>query len=120
VKQKPFDIEQAIRLLRTAVAPFPKAALFELAADGYTSVFEVLVACILSIRTRDETTVPAARALFRCARTPDEVANLSEKAIDRLIAACTFHEPKAQTIRAIARQTMQQFGGTLPCDPAVL
>jgi endonuclease III len=120
VHKKPFDIEQAIVLLRTAVAPYPKAALFELFAEGFTSVFEMLVACLISIRTRDETTLPTARALFARARTPETMANLSEEAIDRLIATCAFHEAKARTIRTIATQTLQQFGGTLPCDTDVL
>ena len=35
--KKPFDVERAIRLLRKAVAPFPKAALFELAAEGHSN-----------------------------------------------------------------------------------
>jgi endonuclease-3 len=116
----PFDIEEAMPLLRKETAPYPKAALFELAAEGHSSVFEVLVACIISIRTRDETTLPVARGLFAVARTPAEVAALSEKEIDRLIGACTFHEPKAKTIRDIARQTVQEHGGTLPCDLEVL
>jgi endonuclease-3 len=51
-----FAIEKAMPRLRAAVAPYPKAALFELAAEGHNSVFEILVACIISIRTRDETT----------------------------------------------------------------
>jgi endonuclease-3 len=106
--KQPFDIEKAIPLLREAVAPYPKAALFALAADGHTSVFEQLVACVISIRTRDETTIPAAAAA------------LSERGIDRLIAECTFHEPKARTIREIARRTVDEFGGELPCDPDVL
>src|SRR3954465_1528215 len=93
--KRPFDIEAAIPLLREAVEPYPKAALFELAGDGHTSVFEQLVACVISIRTRDETTLPVARALFATARTPAAVAALSEAAIDRLIGACTFHEAKA-------------------------
>jgi endonuclease-3 len=50
--KKPFDIDAAIPLLRAAVAPYPKAALFELAAQGHASVFEILTACIVSIRTR--------------------------------------------------------------------
>ncbi|HEV2121547.1 MAG TPA: endonuclease III, partial [Chloroflexota bacterium] len=57
-----------------AVRPFPKAALFELADDGFGSVFEQLVACIISIRTRDEVTLPVARKLFQHARTPEAVA----------------------------------------------
>jgi endonuclease III len=118
--KKPFDIEEAIGILRKAVAPYPKAALFELAAEGHDSVFDVLVACILSIRTRDETSIQVARALFAKADTPAKIARLSEKEIDQLIGACTFHEGKARTIRAIARQAVEEYDGTLPCDEAVL
>ena len=119
-KKKPFDIEEAIPLLREAVAPYPKAALFELYAEGHTSVFEILIACILSIRTRDETTLPVARALFAAAPTPADVAQLSLDEIERLIGACTFHEPKSATIREIAVRTVEDHGGELPCDPEVL
>src|SRR5262249_16562011 len=63
-RKKPFDLVTAIRRLRATVRPLPKAALFVLAENGYRSVFELLVACIISIRTRDETTVPVAQRLF--------------------------------------------------------
>jgi len=59
-----------MRRLREAVRPFPKAALFELAEDGFNTPFETLVACILSIRTLDEVMLPTARRLFARARTP--------------------------------------------------
>src|SRR3954464_12818957 len=99
VKKRPFDVEEALRRLREATAPFPKAALFELAAEGHDSVFELLVSCIISIRTRDETTLPVSRRLFAVARTPAALVALPVEEIDRLIGACTFHEPKARTIR---------------------
>jgi endonuclease-3 len=119
-RKRPFDIEEAMWQLRTAVAPYPKAALFELAAEGHTSVFEILVACIVSIRTRDETTLPVARALFAAAPTAAHLAEMSVEQIDQLIGACTFHEAKAKTIRDIARQTVREHGGVLPCDRDVL
>src|SRR3954469_20670680 len=112
--KRPFDVEAAMRHLRKVTAPYPKAALFELAAEGYTSVFEILTACIISIRTRDETTLPVARRLFARARTPAEVAALSIEEIARLIGLCTFHEPKAKTIRDIAVEAVENHGGTLP------
>ncbi|MBN9521301.1 endonuclease III [bacterium] len=120
VTKRPFDVAEALEKLRAATAGLPKAALFELAAEGHTSVFEQLVACVISIRTYDEVTLPAARRLFTAAPTPADVGALSEAEIDALIRPCTFHEPKAKTIRDIARQTVAEHGGTLPCDPAVL
>src|SRR5215471_1987491 len=119
VKQ-PFNVETAIERLREAVRPYPKAALFELSAEGHSSLFEILVACIISIRTRDETTLPVSRRLFARARTPSEMAQLSPEEIDELIGSCTFHEPKARQIHEIARRVVAEHGGEVPCDPDVL
>jgi len=115
-EKRPFDIEVAMPLLRKATAPYPKAALFELAAEGYSSVFEVLVACIVSIRTRDEQTLPIARRLFATARTPAAMLDLSVAEIDALIVPATYHETKAGTIREVARRAVAEHGGTLPGD----
>ena len=65
----------ALERIGEAVRPFPKAAMFELADEGFASPFELLVACIISIRTRDETTLVAARRLFELARTPAAMAS---------------------------------------------
>lgn len=118
--KRPFDIDETIRLIRAAVAPYPPAAMFDLADLGYASPFEQLIACIISIRTRDEESLPIARRLFERARTATAMAQLSVGEIDRLIAPSTFHERKAGQIQAIARQIVEQYGGELPCDEEVM
>ncbi|MCX6045053.1 MAG: endonuclease III [Chloroflexi bacterium] len=119
-EKRPFDIELAIERIRESVKPFPKAAMFELFEDGYSSVFEQLIACILSIRTYDEVSLPCARKLFALARTPQAISQLSPEQIDAAINQSTFHEAKAYQILEIARQTVEKYGGELPCDEAVL
>ena len=94
--------------------------MFDLHARGHTSVFEQLVACVISIRTRDEVMLPTAKRLFERAPTPAALAGLPVEEIDELIRASTFHEPKARQIQEIARRTAEEFGGTLPCDFEVL
>ena len=111
-----FDIDAAMDAIREGVKSFRKAALFELYDDGFQSAFEQLLACIISIRTRDEDTVPISRRLFARARTPAEVAALSSAEIDALITPSTFHEAKAPQIHEIARRTVAEHGGELPCD----
>jgi endonuclease III len=118
--KEPFDIDQAIERIRAAVASLPKAALFELAEAGFDSPFEQLVACIISIRTYDEVTLPVARRLFARARTPREVSRLTPAEIDGLIVGSSFHERKAQQIHAIAQRVVSEYGGMLPCDAEVL
>lgn len=102
--------------IRDAVQPYPPAALFQLADEGFASPFEQLMACIISIRTRDETTLVVARRLFRMARTPAQLTALTADEIDALIAPSTFHEVKAPQMLAIARRLLAEYGGELPCD----
>jgi endonuclease-3 len=103
-----------------AVAPYPKAALFELYEAGYRSTFEILSACLISIRTRDEVTLPTALHLFEAARTPAEAVALGPAGIDERIKTCPFHERKAAQIFGFATAAVEQFGGRLPCDRETL
>jgi endonuclease III len=118
--KRPFDVDAVIARIRDAVKLLPKAAMFQLAEEGFDSPFEQLVACMISIRTLEEVTLPTARRLFARARTPADMAALTPEQIDELIGACTFHEPKSRQIHAIARRTVAEYSGELPCDYAVL
>src|SRR5205807_56406 len=107
--KRAFDIDEMFRRLRIAVRPYTPAAMFELYDEGYKSVFEILIACIISIRTYEEVTIPTARKLFAVACTPEKIAALGHAKLDRLIHSCTFHGPKAKTIHQIARDALRQF-----------
>ena len=115
-----FDIDLAINRIRDAVNPFPKAALFELAEEGFDSPFELLIACIISIRTYDEVMLPCAHRLFDLARTPVTMSQLTPQAIDEAISACTFHAAKAEQIQEIARRIAVEYDGQLPCDAEII
>ncbi len=118
--KEPFDIDLTMSRIGAAVAPYPKAAMFELAEQGYASPFEQLVACMLSIRTRDEVSVIAAPRLFAVARTPDELATLPVPEISELIDDVTFGPRKAGQIQEIAQRVRDDHDGELPCDDDVL
>jgi endonuclease-3 len=120
MQKLPFDINLALERIEPAIQPWPKAAQFQLAEEGFTSVFEQLLACMISIRTYDEVTLPVSRKLFARARTPAMISQLSWEELDALISPSTFHERKAQQILAIARDVEERFGGTLPGDREVL
>jgi endonuclease-3 len=115
MRKRHFDIDLAMERIGEAVAGFPKAAMFELADEGFGSPFELLVACLISIRTFDETTLVCARRLFALARTPAEMSRLPASRIDAAIRESTFHGSKAPQIREIARRIVAEHGGELPC-----
>ncbi len=115
-----FDLDEAIRRLREVVRVFPPAALFQLAEEGYDSPFELLVACLISIRTRDEVTVPVARRLFAHARTPESLLQLDAAALAALLRPATFADTKARTLRTIAERLARQSPAHSLCDPSSL
>ncbi|MEL6776591.1 MAG: endonuclease III [Cyanobacteria bacterium J06597_16] len=115
-----FDIETAFTRLQDVMKRYPRAAMFQLAEDGYTSVFEQLIACIISIRTYDEVSLPVSRQLFKTANTPQAMSQLSVEEIERLIARSTYAERKAGQILAIAQNIVSNCNGELPCEEAVL
>ncbi len=118
--KRPFDIDLVIARIRAAVAEFPKAMLFELYDEGFSSPFEILVACLISVRTRDETSLAMARQLFARARTPAKMAALDVNEIDALISRCGFHLVKAEQIQTIASLILAENNGSLPCDFEVM
>lgn len=118
--KRPFDVDLAVERLREAVRPYPPAVMFALADEGFTSLFQQLVACIISIRTLEEVTLPAARRLFARAGAPADISTLGPEAISALIKPSTFYLPKGVQIHRIAKATVEEHGGVLPCDSAVL
>ena len=112
----PFDIPEMMHRVREAMHNYPKAVLFELSDRGFGSPFQILVACIITIRTLEEVSLPTALNLFETASTPEQIAALEPEQIDQLIGTCTFHRPKSRSIHQIARQIVEEFGGKLPCD----
>lgn len=116
----PFDIDIVMGSVQEAVRPFPKAALFELADEGYQTPFEQLVACMISIRTLDEVTLRTARRFFDCSRTPLDVSQIPVEQIAALIRPATFYEAKARQILEIAHRIDADFSGIVPCEDGVL
>ncbi|HWE38876.1 MAG TPA: endonuclease III [Isosphaeraceae bacterium] len=112
--KEPFDVDEAFRRLRVAVAGLPKAAMFDLRDRGFGTPFEQLVGALISARTRDETTLVVCLRLFARARTPGEMAGLDPEELAALIRPATFPEPKARDILELSRRIVAEHGGEVP------
>ena len=119
VPRPDFPIDDVLDRIREAVAPYPPAVMFHLAARGFGSLFQQVVACVVSIRTREETTLPICLRLFEAASDPTSMLDLGQAAIGQIIRASTYSEQKAGRIVAIARVAAEQDDGTLPCSREV-
>jgi endonuclease-3 len=118
--KRPFNIHAMLRRIRQEVKQFADAAMFDLAEQGYATPFHQLAACIISVRTRDEVSLPTAIRLFEAAPTPEAVSRLSVARIADLIRPSSFYETKAYNIRNLAKRVAEEYGGKLPCDFEVM
>jgi endonuclease-3 len=108
----PVDISGVIRRLRRTRPAWNPTALAEFAEQG--DPFRVLIACILSLRTQDTTTGPAAARLFAVADTPERMLTLTPARIAKLIYPVGFYRTKAGVILGICRDLLANFGGRVP------
>ena len=102
-----------LRILRRA-APAWDAPVLTLMAAQKRDPFLTLIGCILSLRTKDETTAVAAPRLFARAATPAALLELETADIERLIYPVGFYRTKARAIRDICRNLIERFGGIVP------
>jgi endonuclease-3 len=85
-------------------------------AEQSRDPFQVLIACILSLRTQDTTTGPAAARLFALARTPADMLRVPVRRIQRAIYPVGFYRTKARVIHQISRELLDRFESRVPAD----
>ncbi len=85
-------------------------------AERRRDPFRILIACLLSLRTKDETTGPAADRLFRLADTLEAMLRLTPRQIERAIFPVGFYRTKARVILGVCRDLLGRFGGNVPDD----
>jgi len=108
-----FPIVATLMQLQTALVGLPQPLIDQMHAAG---PFKVLIATILSLRTRDDTTAVAAPRLFAVADTPQSMVTLSADEVAQLIYPVGFYRTKARDILAICQQLITQHAGEVPAD----
>jgi endonuclease-3 len=108
-----FPIVATLMQLQTALVGLPQPLIDQMHAAG---PFKVLIATLLSLRTRDDTTAVAAPRLFAVADTPQTMVALSVDEVAQLIYPVGFYRTKARDILAICQQLITQHAGEVPAD----
>lgn len=103
-----------ITVLRQATANMPKPAATQIIEQFGRDPYLILISCILSLRTKDTTSLPASLRLFEHARTPQQMLKLPSDQIEKLIYPVGFYRVKARTILAISSQLLENFNGQVP------
>jgi endonuclease-3 len=95
-------------------SPKWNAPVLTLMATQDRDPFKTLIGCILSLRTKDQTTAVAARRLFAIAATPQQMARIPVAKLERTIFPVGFYRTKARVIRQISTDLITKFGAAVP------
>lgn len=76
--------------------------------------FKLLIATILSQRTRDENTWKASKQLFAVGRTPEDIAKLSLRKLEKLIKPSGTYRQKAKRIKEVSKIILERYEGKVP------
>ena len=76
--------------------------------------FRVLIATVLSQRTRDPVTALASARLFSRYRDVKKLARADARVVSRLIRPVGFYKTKARRIKEISRILLEKHGGRVP------
>lgn len=106
-------IHETIRILRQEVKQWKTPAVTVVAAES-RSAFNVLISCLLSLRTKDETTAAAFKRLHQRAKTPKGILNIPMNELAQIIYPVGFYNNKAKTLHEVCRDLLERYDGNVP------
>lgn len=107
------NIDEIIKKIRESIKKYDQPVL-ERFNKKLKDPYWVLVSCLLSLRTKDETTETATKNLFKAAQTPQQILKLPLKKLKRIIYKTGFYNNKAKAIINVTKKIINEFSGKVP------
>ena len=82
----------------------------------FDSVFELLVAVILSAQCTDKRVNQVTEKLFPIANTPEKILQLGQIELEKIIKPCGYFHAKAKHIFETSKILIDEYGGEVPKD----
>jgi endonuclease-3 len=107
------DIHRVISILREEIKNWDVPVVTLISRNG-RDPFKVLIATVLSLRTKDKVTAEASSRLFEIADDPYKMAALPEEVIEKAIYPVGFYRRKAKNIKQICAILVNSYDGMVP------
>ena len=107
------QIHAAVKIVKNTIRQWEEPIVGVVARESHDP-FRILIACLLSLRTKDHTTAEASQRLFSLADNPARMLKLPLKQVERAIFSVGFYKTKAKQIHAICQSLLENFEGHVP------
>lgn len=107
-------IDELVCTLKKSTALFTPPLIDIIVAECGHDSFLILIACLLSLRAKDTTTIHVCRVLFSAIRTPDQLCAMDRQALEEIIFRTGFYKNKAEVLQGVSAELLARFGGKVP------
>ena len=81
---------------------------------SHYSKFQMLIATMLSARTKDTTTIPIVIRMFKKWKTPKDFVDLDLLELEKELYGIGFYKVKAKNIKKLSKQIIDEFNSKVP------
>ncbi len=116
--KKPEDVKDRVReiitILRKETKNFVPPAINQIVSEFGHDPFLILISCLLSLRTRDATSVVVSRQLFARAKTPEKILAIPIHELEKIFHSIGFFRAKTRIVRSVCQELIERFDGRVP------
>ncbi len=109
------DIDKIYKALEQEFKKF-KAPIIDIVEAQTKDPFKILIATILSARTKDETTSEVVKRLFEIIHKPKDIEKYTIEEIEELIYPVGFFHNKAKHLKELPKVLKDKFNNQIPED----
>lgn len=109
-------ILEIIQILQKSEGSMQKTMIQQIIDEFGKDPFLILIACLLSLRTKDQLTTHISRKLFSFAKTPKETLKIPIKELEKIIYPVGFYKRKSRLLHEVSNIIIEKFNGKVPSD----
>ena len=108
------NTDKLICTLKKNIASFSPPLIDMIVVECGHDPFLILIACLLSLRAKDTTTIHVCRVLFGLVRTPQQLVMMDRQQLETIIFKTGFYKNKADVLQGVSAALLERFGGLVP------
>lgn len=102
--------DEAIKIVESLKKAYPDATC----SLDFKSPFEIVIAVMLSAQCTDERVNKTTPHLFDKYNTPEKMANIDIKELEKIIHPCGFYKNKAKNVIACSKRLVEVYNSVVP------
>lgn len=108
------QIKKIISLLKKHAKKFDQPLIGKVIEEYGKKPFLILVACLLSLRSKDSVTIHVVCDLFKVAKTPKEIMSMPLRQLEKLIFKIGFYRNKSKVLKQVSKTIHEKFSDKVP------